>query len=149
MNDDPSIALVVIELLEAPQGKGRPRRDRMKNGAMVTHTPEATREYEGNFAYAARQAMGSKPPFPGPLNVAIEARFPIPASWSEHKKQRAVLGLIRPTVKPDWNNLGGVTDALNQIVWVDDKQITDAQVTKLYSRRPSLIVRAWPAWPPA
>ncbi len=45
---------------------------------------------------------------------------------------------MRPTVKPDWDNLGKVTDALNGIVWEDDKQVVDGQVIKYYDREPRL-----------
>ena len=46
-------------------------------------------------------------------------------------------GFIRPTVKPDWDNIGKlVADALNGIAYDDDKCIVDAQVRKFYSDQP-------------
>ena len=76
--------------------------------------------------------MGGRPPFVWPLSVLIEAQFPILASWSNKKQRAAAQRLFHPTVKPDWNNIGGVTDACNHMVWTDDKQIVAAQVVKLY-----------------
>ena len=57
---------------------------------------------------------------------------------------RQLAGNLRPTVMPDWNNLGGVTDALNGIVWHDDRQIVQGIVTKVYGDRPCLVIRASP-----
>ena len=46
-------------------------------------------------------------------------------------------GAIRPTVKPDWDNIGKiVADALNKIAYYDDAQIVDSQTRKFYSDRP-------------
>jgi Holliday junction resolvase RusA-like endonuclease len=56
----------------------------------------------------------------------------------------ALEGRIRPTVIPDWNNLGGVTDGLNHVAWHDDKQIVQAAVIKEYSTRPRLAISVWP-----
>lgn len=45
--------------------------------------------------------------------------------------------MIRPTKKPDWDNIGKiVTDALNGVAYHDDAQIVDAQVRKFYSKDP-------------
>ena len=48
-------------------------------------------------------------------------------------------GDIRPTKKPDWDNIGKVvSDSLNQIAYRDDAQIVDSQVRKFYSRLPRI-----------
>lgn len=48
---------------------------------------------------------------------------------------------IRPTKKPDFDNIGKVIcDALNKIAYRDDSQIVDAQVRKFYSDRPRVVV---------
>ena len=49
--------------------------------------------------------------------------------------------LIRPTRKPDFDNIGKVIcDALNGIAYRDDAQIVDALVRKFYSDTPRVIV---------
>ena len=49
--------------------------------------------------------------------------------------------LIRPTRKPDFDNIGKVIcDALNGIAYRDDAQIVDALVRKFYSDIPRVIV---------
>ena len=50
-------------------------------------------------------------------------------------------GLIRPTKKPDWDNIGKVVcDALNGIAYRDDAQIVDSMVRKFYGEVPRVVV---------
>lgn len=52
-----------------------------------------------------------------------------------------ISGEIRPTVKPDWDNIGKlIADALNGIAYDDDKCIVDAMVRKFYSTDPRTVV---------
>lgn len=126
---------IVIELAGEPKGKGRPRFARVTGRAF---TPAATRSYESALRYAAQMAMGDRPPIDDALAVSIDARFPVPVSWSKKKRDEALLGLVKPTVKPDIDNLLKVIDALNEVVWRDDKQVVYAAVRKSYSDRPCL-----------
>ena len=68
------------------------------------------------------------------MSVTINAYFAIPKSFSKKKQQEAKDGLIRPTVKPDCDNIAkNINDALNGIVYPDDKQIIRLEVNKYYS----------------
>lgn len=50
-------------------------------------------------------------------------------------------GEIRPTKKPDWDNIGKVVcDALNKIAYDDDSCIVDGAVHKWYSEEPRVVV---------
>lgn len=61
----------------------------------------------------------------------------IPKKTSKDRRSKMLSGFIRPTVKPDWDNIGKlVADALNGIAYDDDKCIVDAQVRKFYSDQP-------------
>ena len=52
-------------------------------------------------------------------------------------QQKMRSGEIRPTVKPDFDNIGKlIADALNGVAYDDDKCIVDAQVRKFYSDNP-------------
>lgn len=69
--------------------------------------------------------------------MKINAYMKIPKSASKAARAKMIDGLIRPTVKPDWDNIGKlVADALNGIAYDDDKCIVDAQVRKFYSEQP-------------
>ena len=129
--------LVTVRLAGEPQGKGRPRFARASGRA---YTPAATRSYEDALRYAGQQAMGLRKPIEGPLAITITAAMPIPASRSQKWKAAAIAGTERPTVKPDFDNLAKVVDALNHIVWIDDKQVVSALILKTYSERPALTI---------
>lgn len=69
-----------------------------------------------------------------PLSVIINVYKQIPASFSKKKQERALAGEIRPTVKPDCDNIAkNINDALNGIAYPDDKQIVSLTVNKFYA----------------
>ncbi len=125
---------IVITLAGTPTGKGRPRFSRKSGHA---YTPEKTRTYEDNLAYIAQAAMHGRELYSGPLSVYVLAIFPVPASWSNKKRAQALAGSVRPTCKPDADNLLKVLDAFNGIVWHDDKQIVNASILKRYGEKAS------------
>lgn len=135
---------IVIILAGAPQGKGRPRIGRMANGRPMAFTPANTRSYESALRLAAQERMRDRAPWDGPIELQMEARFPVPASWSRRKREDALAGRLAPTTKPDADNLLKTLDALNEVVWRDDRQIVSATVRKLYSERPALWIRVAP-----
>lgn len=69
-----------------------------------------------------------------PLSVVINVYKQIPASYSNKKRERALAGKIRPTVKPDCDNIAkNINDALNGIAYPDDKQIVSLTINKFYA----------------
>jgi Holliday junction resolvase RusA-like endonuclease len=104
------------------------------------YTDERTRKYEAQLRYAAQQIMDGRPPIAEPVVVTIEARFQIPVSFSKRKRVEARMGLIFPMVKPDWDNFAKSCDALNGVVWVDDKQVVDGRIVKIYAEQPGLSI---------
>jgi Holliday junction resolvase RusA-like endonuclease len=135
-------APILIRLAGEPKGKGRPRFVKQTGRAF---TPAATRSYEAALRFAAQEAMAGRAPLEGALRVEIRAGFPIPASWSKYKRESAALGTIRPTVKPDADNLAKMLDALNEVVWRDDKQAVSVLIEKRYSVTPDLTISVGPA----
>jgi Holliday junction resolvase RusA-like endonuclease len=108
-------------------------------------TPAATRKYESHLRLAAQEAMAGRAPLDGPVKVRVVAAFPVPASWSRRKRADALAGIIRPTVKPDADNLiKCVGDGLNAVIWRDDSQIVTASIAKIYSDRPALRIEIEP-----
>lgn len=104
------------------------------------YTPAETRRYEEALALQAKVAMGNRPLLEGPLELIVTAFMPVPNSWSRKKRDAALAGIVRPTVKPDWDNLGKMTDALKAVIWKDDTQVVDGRVLKFYAERPRLRV---------
>lgn len=71
--------------------------------------------------------------FEKPLKVHIQAFLEIPKSYSKTKRVKCLLGEIRPTVKPDTDNISkNIKDALNGIAYPDDKQVVSETIEKFY-----------------
>ncbi|MCS3449548.1 Holliday junction resolvase RusA-like endonuclease [Bradyrhizobium elkanii] len=123
---------ITISLQGAPQGKGRARAF-VRGGHVGHYTPQKTRSYESMIFGAAVDAMGGRPPFDEPVQVTLRAIFPVPASWSERKRQKAIVGEIKPAKRPDLDNVVKTwTDAMNGVVFVDDAQIVWMSLEKRY-----------------
>lgn len=116
-----------------PVAKGRAKFAR--RGAFVTaYTPEKTVNYENLVKMMAAQAMGGAKPLECPVSAHITLNIIPPASWSLKKRQRALNGELLPTSKPDIDNVvKGMFDAMNGIVFVDDKQVCCLYVAKRYN----------------
>ena len=138
---------IVVTMLGHPRGKGRPRSMRTKDGRILVFTDPKTEEYESNLRVACQAAMEGRTLLAMALRVYIEAHFPIPGSWSKKRQREALIGLIRPTGKPDFDNIGKVCDACNGILWRDDAQIVEGAVVKRYSEKPLLRITVWPLTP--
>lgn len=135
---------VTIRLPGAPRGKGRHRAQLVRRGDAAhihSHPDQKTEAYEGALRLAAGAAMRSRPLLTGPLSVAIFAFMPIPASFSKRKRLDAIERRLRPTTKPDWDNIAKVIDALNHIVWADDAAVVDGVVRKFYGETPELVIQ--------
>lgn len=126
---------IVIELAGEPKGKGRPRFVRSTGHA---YTPAQTRSYESMLRLAAQEVMAGRIPLDGPLEVDVVARMPIPVSWSKRKRADAITGTVRPTSRPDCDNLVKMLDSFNEVVWRDDRQVVWCRVAKIYSEKPCL-----------
>ena len=76
------------------------------------------------------------------LMCEIDVDFLIPKSFSKSKKELAAAGIIRPTVKPDCDNIAkNINDALNGIAFSDDKQIVSLTIRKWYSDSEKVKIR--------
>lgn len=123
-----------------PVGKGRPRFARRGN-FVTTFTPEKTASYENLVKLLATQAMRGRPLIEGAVVAVIELVVAVPASWSQKKQAAALAGSVYPTSKPDLDNvIKGICDALNTVVWRDDKQVCALRVIKRYGQTPRAIV---------
>lgn len=122
-----------------PVGKGRPQ-STVRSGFVKEYTPAKTRNYENLIKLAFSHAYPDFKPYEKsvPLVLRMDAYYSIPASWSQKKQKLAVNGYIRPTKKPDTDNVSKCKDALNEIAWHDDAQIVDDHVSKWYSEKPRL-----------
>lgn len=126
-----------------PVGKGRPKFARRGN-FVTTYTPEKTASYENLVKVKAEDAMQGRQIIDGAVSVAIHLYVTPPASWSQKKQREALAGNVYPTSKPDIDNcIKGIFDAMNDIVWRDDKQVVEMIVQKRYSETACARVSVW------
>ena len=104
-------------------------------GAYGAFTPEKTRVAEDEVGYVAKSHGVEL--LDGAVKLTVRAYIPIPRSWSLRKTNLAVEGKLRPTTKPDVDNIGKmISDALNHIAYRDDSQIVESRISKWYSTQP-------------
>lgn len=124
-----------------PCGKGRPRFAVTPNGVHA-HTPSKTKAYEELVKWYWLQAVRTQNIlFEGPVCVEIRAYFTIPERTSEKTRYRMHHGYVRPTKKPDCDNIIKVIlDALNGLAYKDDAQVVLVAACKYYSEEPRVEV---------
>jgi Holliday junction resolvase RusA-like endonuclease len=112
-----------------------------KNGTWYTDPEVET--YQSGVRREAKIVMDGDPPLAQALEMSFLAVWPVPDSWSEKKRRLALAGLIPKTTRPDLeNSFKGIVDALQMIVFRDDKQIVSfGRCAKIYGDRPRLEIR--------
>ena len=118
-----------------PVPKGRPR-SFVRGGKVGHYTPKKTADYEKAVRMLAQAAMGCRKPINGAVAVEITLFLTPPKSWSIKKRNAAMSGEIFPTATPDIDNCTkAIFDAMNDVVFDDDKQVVDLVVSKRYSEK--------------
>jgi Holliday junction resolvase RusA-like endonuclease len=110
-----------------PTGKARPRVT-----SHGTYTPKATRDFE-TLVRLEYKSQGGKSFEDRPVAVYIIAYYAVPKGTARHKASLMLADRLRPTKKPDADNIAkAICDALNGIAYNDDSQITALYVRKAY-----------------
>lgn len=119
-----------------PRGKGRPRFVRA-GGYVRTYTPDATAAYENLVRICYQKDGGPMFEKDKPLRLDVWIYMKIPESASKSRKLHMLVGRIRPTKKPDADNvLKAILDGLNTVAFHDDSQIVEIEVHKFYNENP-------------
>jgi len=121
-----------------PKGKERPRF--CHNGQI--YTPKQTTTYEQQIIFDYyKQCENVKFDENSQLELFVKAYYKIPKSASKKKRMAMLSEEIRPTKKPDGDNiLKAVADALNGVCYKDDKSIVKMSIEKFYSDVPRIEV---------
>lgn len=133
--------VVAFSMSGNPRPKGRPRAT-VRGGYATLYTDEKTRLYERSVRALSAQAMGGKPPFQGPLSVSLQLRLALPKSMSKRQRARILAG-----EEPYFGNLDAdngakaLLDAMNSVVFLDDRQVTRLWVVKVPHEKPGVDVR--------
>lgn len=124
-----------------PVGKGRPRFVMATGRA---YTPEKTARYEHlvKLEYERQHGPGLAFGRFAQIGMKLDAFFTIPQSVSRSKHAKMACGQVRPTKKPDLDNvIKTVGDALNGLAYYDDSQIVFCEVRKYYAEVPRLEIQ--------
>lgn len=129
---------IQFTVLGEPVAKERHRTARLKIGVMIQYKSAKAKKDEQSFIAQAIQ-HAPKEPFAGHVTLVVDAYMQIPSGWSKKKIEQALNGELRPTKKPDLDNLlKFVGDTLNCIFWGDDRQIVAVSMRKFWSNKPRL-----------
>lgn len=81
-------------------------------------------------------------PICGPLQMDISFYLKIPKSTSKAKRKQMLNGKIKHIKKPDVDNLvRPIFNALAKIVYNDDSQLCNVNISKYYSDNPRIVVK--------
>ena len=124
-----------------PKGKQRPKFSTY-GGKVSTRTPEQTVLYENRVIMEYRRQCGNaRFDDNSALEMSVTAYYSIAKSTSAKKREEMMRGNIRPTKKPDVDNvLKIIADSLNGVAYRDDSQIASADIRKLYGYTPKVEV---------
>lgn len=122
-----------------PQAQARPRATRMGKGIRL-YDPKKTADFKKQLRLLAQAEHVE--PLQDALSVEIWFYRAVQKSISKKEHFRRTTGQVRPTVKPDIDNLCKATlDSFNGILWKDDSQIVDLNLHKLYSDNPRIEIK--------
>jgi Holliday junction resolvase RusA-like endonuclease len=131
---------IVFILPIEPKGQ---KRDRIATiaGHARSYKDPAQKKYESKLGALLKQYQPSEPHL-GALELEIRAFLPIPVSKPKKWKTLALQGFIRPTTKPDFDNIiKGLSDVMNGVFFRDDAQIIRGVIEKWYGENPRWEIR--------
>jgi Holliday junction resolvase RusA-like endonuclease len=115
-----------------PKAKARPR---MSTKTGRAFTPKETIQYENWVKACYIEQCGKR--HEGEIIAVIRAYYSIAKSASKKKRELMINQKIKPTKKPDLDNIAkAILDSLNKIGFDDDSQIVELRVSKYYSEEP-------------
>ena len=119
-----------------PVGKQRPR---VVNGH--AYTPRDTVIYE-NWVRQCFNTCDNKILIEGQILATIDCYYAIPKSTSNKNREAMYRNAIRPTKKPDIDNVAkSILDSLNGMAYKDDSQVVECIVRKWYADEPKVKVK--------
>ncbi|MDO3429694.1 RusA family crossover junction endodeoxyribonuclease [Clostridioides difficile] len=119
-----------------PVGKERPR---FNLATKRTYTPNKTKSYEELIKWLYQSKVKYR--FTGYIKMTIRCYYSIAKSNSKKIKEQKRNNVLRPSKKPDIDNvIKVVADSLNGIAYKDDTQIVEVVASKYYSDKPRVEV---------
>ena len=123
-----------------PKGKSRPRFNTRTGRAF---TPGDTINYENLVKLQYQTLVGDKYT-DKPVQARISCYYGIPKSMSKSNREKAYHGELRPTKKPDLDNIAKIVlDSLNGLAYKDDSQVVSLRIDKHYADKPLVKVELY------
>lgn len=111
-----------------PIGKGRPRFTKFGHA----YTPDKTRNYEKMVKEIFISQYGNTTPLETNVDLKIDCFFTFPTSYSIKKRKNLIFHSYAK--KPDVDNIIKIIlDSLNNLAYLDDKQVVHLEITKTYA----------------
>ncbi len=129
-----------VEIDGKAKGKGRPRFAK-KGRFITTYTPKETKDYEKGIKNAVLRAIEGKDNnlYYKKLKMVIKVIYE-PIKSISKKKRSELIGTYYDK-KPDIDNIiKSIMDALNKVVYEDDKQIVQLIAEKFYGEQDKIII---------
>lgn len=148
MKDQLFFTRFFIVLYEIPEGAPRPRftimRKNISQAALLSPKNILVYSPTGQSDHRYFKQLMTKEDFDfmdsfiyTPCIVNYKAYFPIPTKFNKVETFLSEMGVITPTSKPDWDNIGKkYCDMTNENLWVDDRLVVKGTVEKYYSVLP-------------
>ena len=134
---------IFFDIPGKPFGKQRPKFT-TRGGYVKAVTPKDTVIYENLVKLSYKQTVKDTFTDEAMIEANITTFFEVPKSTSKTRRALMLEGKIRPTVKPDVDNIAKVVlDSLNGIAYHDDKQVVSVLVEKRYAEQPHVEVTLW------
>jgi Holliday junction resolvase RusA-like endonuclease len=137
---------IFIPGIPKPGGSKRAFKHRHTDRIIVTDDAKGNADWKRDVKVFAHMAHPA-PPLDGPLAVSVVFIMPRP-KW--HFGTGGNSGKVKssapmhPTTKPDATKLWRSTeDALTGVLWLDDAQVVEQSVKKIYGDTPGAQVTVW------
>lgn len=131
----------MISFIIPGEPKSKLRHRSTKSGKM--YNPKQNLHYE-TWVKECYWIKNKQKSLKGQIKACIKAYFKIPKSISKKKKKLMIAEEIRPTKKPDTDNIAKIVlDSLNTLAFDDDKQVVELNVEKYYSDNPRVEVELY------
>ena len=109
----------------------------------IAYDPQAKLKNKIKSIFAAQfRSQGYLEPLKGAIAAKVDAKYPIPKSWSKKRQASVLTGIDNfVTSRPDLDNIEKfVFDTLNAVAYLDDSQIVSIKSQKTYSENPGVEV---------
>lgn len=134
--------MIQLTIPGKPIAKQRAKTVRNKyTGQVMSFTPKETVNYANLIKTIYINKYGQFK-LEGAIKQTVNAYYPIPKSTSRKKRALMAEGKLRPTKRPDYDNIEKTfSDALESITFDNDNQIVSSRFDKWYSENPRVEIK--------